>query len=287
MFSSLKIFAIMLNLFFICSKSEEKEVYDTIAGFLTIGVQFIISIIVIISTFSFFIGGILKPFFSYGGVILKIFIGFIFLIILLSGITAIIGTLKRLYKGKKKFLIKSSFLDENNKKGFFKYIVRASEKENKIFIHYQEQTSKRKMGIDFYIDKKIAGEVFYGKTDITFSTEFFEKNKRLEDNKIFKLKFSIPQENVIAFYYKDKHKIYKSKNNLSYSYIKLDHYPYLFLTNLLNNYGNIELEFSCLEIDNQNLFIEEYGKITKITRSFKNLGEFFSNYFIYKDITLL
>ena len=286
-FSLLKIFVIMLELFFICSKSEEEEAYNSIAGFLITGTPIVISLCTIIYTFSFFIDGILKPIFGYGGVILKIFISFIFIACLLAGIIFITEIIKRLHKGKKKFLIKSSFLDENNKKGFFKYIVRTSEKENKIFIHYQEQTSKRKMGIDFYVDEETAGESFYGKTDTTFSTAFFEKNKRLEDNKIFKLKFSIPQENVIAFYYKDEHKIYKNKNSLSSYDIKLDYHPYLFLTNLLTYYRYIDLEFSCLEIDNQNLFIEEYGKIRKMTRSFKNLNKFFSNYFIYKNITLL
>ena len=280
-FSLLKIFIMMLNLFFICSKSEEEEAYHTIAAFLTIGIQFVISAIVITSTFSFFIGGILKPLFGHGGLILKIFISFIFLVCLSAGIIFIAGIIKRLHKGKKKFLMKSIFLDKNNKKGFFKFIVRFSEKENKIFIHYQEHMSERKMGIDFYVDKETIEEVFYGTTDTTFSTAFFEKNKRLEDNKILKLKFSIPQENLIAFYYRDKYKTYKNKESLSYSYIKLDYHPCLFLTNLTNNCRKIDLQFSYLEINNQNLFIEEYGEIRKLTRSFKNLNEFFSNYFIY------
>lgn len=118
-FSSLKVFVMMLNLFFISSESDEKEAYHNIASFLIPVTYFAISLSVITLTSSFVIGSIFKPIFGHGGLILKIFISFIFLACLSAGIIFIVGIIKRLHKGKKKFLMKSIFLDKNNKKGFF------------------------------------------------------------------------------------------------------------------------------------------------------------------------
>lgn len=303
---SVQCYALLLQVFFYCSGCTEVDELNYKEMNLLKGIYImplIPSLALIISIFRFLL--------VRSNFVVKIFIWLVIVSILSQFIILFRAYIKRFFKGKEKFLIKGYFLNKNNEKGFFKFVVRDEEKnKDKVYIHYHEQSSDRKIGLDFYISKKdiydrkyFKDDVFYGDIEelhrlslldeekktiysevrSILSLIFFDEDWKLRDNKIFRLHFSIPKDNIVGFYYKDKNIICKDKNSLwKNKYIdEIKYQPYSFLLKLVNYSEQIKLDFLYLEtnvFNKQEFFVEEYGKNTKITNSFAKINNFFQTF---------